>query len=334
MLSSDLKQSANIESDFKQVEDAAFNFTAKLDAAERAFRKAAITIPELSKKQQLADDYWSLFDCVQSFEASHSRHDLDPFKVRLREIISPWLCRSKFFWRSYAKPHGYAGDFKIIDWMYDLETSAGEDPTEPALVNCLDYIFSTNHSVISLWDRRHWLNALLTKEAESNQALRVLDIACGGARYIQDFLDQTPKSDNISVTLVDQDPAALAFASTINLPHYKQNVETICAPIKNLSDVISEKYDVIISSGLFDYLDHETGSALIGFLSSRLNQHGTIAITNYHKSDRSAVSKDWCADWPLIFKDENDVARLFPEEGHLAMTLSPNDSLIMARWKK
>ena len=54
----------------------------------------------------------------------------------------------------------------------------------------------------------HWLSGLLEEELNKTGALKVLDIACGGARYIRDFLESAENTCNISVTLLDQDPAA------------------------------------------------------------------------------------------------------------------------------
>ena len=102
----------------------------------------------------MADAYWKMFKEVEAFEAYFQEKDLSHYKAKFRAIISPWLCRSMFFWRAFAKPNGYAGDYKVIDLTYDLEHSVGEDPTEPGIVNCLDYIISTLHSVESLWERR------------------------------------------------------------------------------------------------------------------------------------------------------------------------------------
>lgn len=324
---------SSVAHDFKLVENAAFEFTAMLEQTDRDLRKAGVTVPPLETRKEVAAEYWRVFSVVEVFQAKHPLENLSPFKVRLRAILSPWLSRSRFFWRSYAKPHGYAGDFKIIDWMYDLESCRGEDPTEPAMVNCLDYTFSTNHSVVSLWDRRRWLTELLLNEAKRKPDLKVLDIACGGARYLRDFLEQCDSAKQVSLTLMDQDPAALAFAEQRNLKEFPDNVSTICAPIKHIHKVITDDYDVIISSGLFDYLDQQTSSSMLAFFASKLTTKGIVAITNYHKNDASALSKDWCADWPLIFKDEQELLSVFPANAQANIELSPNGSLMMATWR-
>lgn len=331
----ELTEEYSLSHAFSLVENAAFEFNAKLEESEKFLRKNAITIPSDDIKHSLANAYWHMFDVIETLEKEHPNDDLSEYKATFRAIVSPWLCRSKFFWRSLAKPHGYAGDFKIIDWMYDLEDAPGEDPTEPGIVNCLDYIFSTNDSVVSLWDRRHWLSNLLSSEFNTKKSLKVLDIACGGARYLRDFLEGIEHTEDVEITLLDQDPAALAFAKSINLHAWPDQVTSICEPIKHLSSVVPDtQYDVIISSGLFDYLDHEAGSSILSFLSHKLSDKGVLAITNYHTEDGSILSKDWSADWPLIFRTEQQVKDLYPGSLSLTTLRSKNGSLVMAAGRK
>src|SRR5688572_14643023 len=76
--------------------------------------------------------------------------------------------------------------------MYDVEAGAGDDPTQPAIVNCLDYTLTTIHSGQSVWERRRWFAALLQRALAANPQLRILDVACGGSRYTRDFLTGAP----------------------------------------------------------------------------------------------------------------------------------------------
>lgn len=335
MHSPTIEHESTINEHYKKVENAAFEFNAFLESVDLSLRKQAITVPDLSTKKSVAQAYWDLFKVVEHFETAFKDADLSAYKVSLRAIISPWLCRSYFFNRAYIKPNGYAGDYKVIDLTYDLEHEAGNDPTEPGIVNCLDYVISTLHSVESLWERRHWLKDLLLEEGERKPSLKVLDIACGGARYIRDFLEASGNTDDISITLLDQDPAALAFAELVNLKDWKSNITTICAPIKYLSTSLpDERYDVIISSGLFDYLDHDTGSAMLAFLANKLEENGVIAITNFHNEDQSGAAKDWGSDWPLILREDHEVEALFPSSVVPKLTRSENGSLVMAAARK
>ena len=142
----------------------------------------------------------------------------DSVRAQCRDILGGWLFRSRYFNRSFHKPHGYAGDFMIIEWIYDLETDGCEDPAQPGIVNCLDYLYSTIHAVVSVQQRRRWFSRLLHAETRpGRRSLRVLDVACGGARYIRDFLAATDDASGMQITLVDQDVAALAYCRTRSL---------------------------------------------------------------------------------------------------------------------
>ena len=168
----------------------------------------------------------------------------------MREQLNPWFLRSRYWNRAYVKPHGYAGDFRMLESLYDLEQSACADPTQPAVVNVLDRLFAGLHSARSVWRRRAWFARLVSERVErASRPVRVLDIACGGSRYLRDVID-----GRLDVTFVDQDPGALAFVEQW-LPT-GATARLLCAPVRTLPDVLvpGEQFDLVISTGLFDYL--------------------------------------------------------------------------------
>ena len=54
--------------------------------------------------------------------------------------------------------------------MYDLEADPCEDPTQPAIVNCLDAALRTVHSMKATWHRRVWLRRLIEEVWEGRSA--------------------------------------------------------------------------------------------------------------------------------------------------------------------
>lgn len=321
----------SMDTEFLKVEEQLVKFAKTCRNVERTYQKLKTTVPSDDSKREVARAYWDVFNAVEAFQLTFPNDDLTHHKQLFRNKLMPLLGRCKYTWRSLYKPNGYAGDFRIIDWMYHLENSAGNDPTQPALINCLEYVFSTNHSVIGLWERRRWLIALLKKEFKQRDELKILDIACGGARYLKDFMDKLDSPEKVKITLLDQDPSALAFAEHETLSNYVTNMTFICEPIKLLPKVLpEEKFDVIISSGLFDYLPHKIGSSMLATLTSRLSKNGVLAITNFHVNDKSAISKDWGSDWQLIFRTEEEVEAMYPENLTVNTRLSECGSLVMA----
>jgi SAM-dependent methyltransferase len=232
----------------------------------------------------------------------------------LRRIVGPWLDRSRHFNRSYHKPHGYAGDYRMVEWMYDLEGDPCADPTQPAIVNCLDYVFATVHSVRGVWERRHNFARLLAEEHRRHGRLRLLDVACGGARYTRDFLEGLPDAGDVEVTLVDQDPAALAFCRTVSLAPWADRLTTLSLPVTRLAEAVpAGAFDVVLSAGLFDYLDDGPARALLAHMAALTAPGGLTVVANFHPGDPSRAVKDWLVDWPLVFRDEAALASLFPD---------------------
>lgn len=315
----------------QNVLDAAQQFTKFLENIDRDLRRSGKTIPPDEAKQEVTQAFWNLFAVAERYQKEHAAEDLTELKARFRQIIIPWLCRSRYYWRSMLKPHGYSGDYVMLEWMYDLEHGAGNDPTQPALINCLDHTFSTIHSVRSLWERRRWFAALLQNEFSRNENLRILDVGCGGARYIKDFLSTKNELSGIHLTLLDQDAAAIEFAKSHALAAWREHVHAIAAPIKQITEVLPKtEYEVIISTGLFDYLAQDHAAMLIRCLLSITKPGGILAISNFHPDDQSACAKDWGADWQIFFRDEEALAGLFPKHTAVQINRSANKALAYA----
>jgi SAM-dependent methyltransferase len=310
---------------------AAERFVKAISDVDRRLRKAQATLPSREVKNEVCSAFWAFVGEMNACEAEGAVTAETP--VACREIVGPWLFRSRHWSRAYHKPHGYPGDYRMVECMYDLETDPCADPGQPGIVNCLDHLLTTVHSVVSVWQRRAWFARLLEQEhARRGGTLRVLDIAAGGARYVRDFLARANTTSGVQVTLVDQDPAALAFLRGQSLAAWSGELRTLCAPIRQMAALVAgEEFDVIISAGLFDYLDDVTASALIADFTSLLAPGGVVAISNFHPDDPSHLVKAWLVDWPLIFRTESQCAALFPQRIEVHTDRSENRALSYAR---
>jgi SAM-dependent methyltransferase len=321
-----------MQGDTHPVLEIARHFVGHLEEADRGMRRSGITIPPVEIKQRIASRFWDLIGAIDQFEAS-ATEDRMPVRDQCRGMVAAWLFRSRFFNRSYHKPHGFAGDFRMVEWMYDLENDACADPTQPGIVNCLDHVFATVHSVRSVWERRHWFARLLQREHRRHGGqLRILDVACGGARYIADFLASVDDVQGIEVTLIDQDAAALEYCREVSLRHWGQCLTAQCLPIKRLPEALRAcAFDIVLSAGLFDYLDDAAGTALLEHMVHLTVPGGVTVVANFHPADPSRHVKGWLVDWPLIFRDEAALAALFPDPANVQTSLSENGALTYAR---
>jgi len=225
-----------------------------------------------------------------------------------------------------------AGDFMMVEWMYELENDSCADPYQPGIVNCLDGLMKTVHSVVSVWERRAWFARLLRDEHERRGGqLSVLDLAAGGARYLRDFLGSMSFPNQVRVTVVDQDAAAVEFCRRRSLAPWSSQIRFECAPIRDFTSYVpTAPFDVILSAGLFDYLDGTTATALLRQMTGWLSPSGTLAISNFHPDDPSALVKSWLVNWPVVFREEHECAELFPRDVSVRVTRSANRALCFA----
>jgi extracellular factor (EF) 3-hydroxypalmitic acid methyl ester biosynthesis protein len=300
----------------QQIEYAAASCSRALALLDRLARKNGRSIPTDSGKELVTEELWKfarvLDATVQEFDAATA----EVISSVVREQIHPWLLRSRLWSRAYLKPHGFPGDYRMVEWMYDLEEDACEDPTQPAIVNCLDYAMRSVHSVQAVWHRRRWFRALIEQvQGRLDRPVRVLDIASGGSRYCRDFMDCHP--DQLELTVVDQDPSAIAYVRSWLDPSTREQHRLLCSPVKSMPDLFPVPrergtFDVVISTGLFDYLSNAAASELLDQMMQLTAPNGVTAICNFAPDDPSRVFKTWFCDWHLVYRDEAELRSLFP----------------------
>lgn len=317
---------------------AANQFTDLLAGLDRAARRGHRTLPMPDERQSLNAAFWDeLMPALAEAEDALDGTDLAQTRHDVQSILNPWLLRSRLWARSWLKPHGYPGDYRMLEWMYDLELDECADPGQPAAVNLLDGLYRSVHSVQAVWHRRAWFRNLIARYIRADrEPVRVLDIACGGSRYVHDVVERYG-SQRISATLFDQDPAALAYVES-RLPKATESAATtICAPVKRIDELLPVtdprdrgRFDVVISTGLFDYLPSEPARGLLAHMISLTRPGGTLAICNFSPDDRSRLVKEWVADWRLIYRTRAELKNLFPAGCSPASSESPDGGLLYA----
>lgn len=317
------------------IHDTTSELVGYLRTLDRTARHAGRTIRTDREYSAVAWSFWRVMDEISAVEPRLAPDEVAETRTFLQGGLNPWLLRSRYWNRSYTKPHGFAGDYRMLEWMYDLERDPCADSTQPAVVNALDHLYKTVHSVQAVWHRRMWFRELLREEAlAARRPLRVLDVACGGSRYLRDLMtDVSADGTAFDVTFVDQDPSALAHVQAW-LPD-GHRARTVCAPIKRLPELVpvqrgdGEGYDVVLSTGLFDYLGDDEARALLDYMAAQTRCGGRVVVCNFAPEDRSRVVKDWVADWILRYRNERQLAAIYQDRA-TTFERSPDGGLVYA----
>jgi extracellular factor (EF) 3-hydroxypalmitic acid methyl ester biosynthesis protein len=201
-----------------------------------------------------------------------------------------------------AKPHGYAGDFEMMDKIYCQEVSP--DPR----FRGWDLFFHAQSATTAVRNRVPYLASFMERARArlDRRPLRVLDLACGPARHLSRWLTDNPAVP-VEILCLDQDAGALERAAEVcrdagrRVRFDQANVLRFVPP---------DTYDLVWSSGLFDYLSDRAFVRLAARFRSALRPGGEIALGNFAPDPAVRAYMELVADWDVRFRSANDLLRL------------------------
>jgi len=171
-----------------------------------------------------------------------------------------------------SRPHGYAGDFEpLARW----DAYAHARPACQSVRNRKRYFIET-------------MRALYRERGE----LSILDVGSGPGRDVRELLEAEPVG--IRVDCLDQDARAIAHARRVIGEHAAQ-VDFIQA--NALRFVAGERYDVVWSAGLFDYLSDRLFVRLLTRLLKMARPDGEVIVGNFSLNNPSRPYMEfghWC----------------------------------------
>ena len=201
-----------------------------------------------------------------------------------------------------VKPHGYAGDFEIIDRIYLKNISEDER------VKRWDAYFHAQHAPRAVRNRKTYFHELLRRKlAESiRRPLHVLNVASGSARDVAEWC-AAHGTDEIHFDCVEMDTKAIAYAQSLCVS-YGDCVHFICANALRFST--TARYDLVWSAGFFDYLNDGLFVRLLKRLIRFTREGGEVVIGNFGNNNPTRIWMEMFGGWQLIHRGEDDVAAL------------------------
>lgn len=274
----------------------------------------------------------------QAFDKEAKQVALDVF----RENVLEFYTLSDFVLRSIERPQGYPGDYVLMNKIYDNEFIGGSTFAK--------FIYSWGINEVSSQAVRY-RRGLFTRKMKSlvtRNKINICSVACGPARELGDFLTELDPevSGKFDFYLLDQDIKALTEAKRrlIEIKITRSlNCEIHFLPISvkqifegsSLTQSISEiPFDLIYSSGLYDYLAQNTAKLLTANLYKWLGSTGSLIVGNYNKHNPSHAIGEYVGSWALILRDEKEMVDLVPPEAGHEMHLDDHKVNIYLEIKK
>jgi len=234
---------------------------------------------------------------------------------------------------TFEKPLGYPGDFIIIDNIYKNQ------PVTSGFDRLWDNYFQQLSASKATRRRKDDFKKIIYDFVKDRRAqnIRIMDLGSGPAREIKELLDAD--SDNLFSNVVfdcyDLDIRAIDYAKRLlnpypNINFFQKNAIRIALK-KDVKQEIEHDYDLIYSTGLFDYFDERIAVRLIANLKRLLKKGGIMAIANFGDkySNSSVCLMEWATEWNLIYRTESEFRRIFIDGG-----FSPTDLQIIPQGTK
>lgn len=237
------------------------------------------------------------------------------FEKRYRHFF---LCGTLIKW-CFDKPYGYSGDFKIIDDIYQNQ------PISEGFARLWDNWFQQLTAAKSVRERKGDFKKLILEFVQKHKGenLSIMNLASGPAREIKELLENDSEKlfSQTTFDCYDLEMRALEYAKQLlnnysNINFSQKNAIRLALK-KDIKEEICCNYDLIYSTGLFDYLDERIAVKLVGNLKKLLKPGAIMIIANAADkySNSSAAWMEWAVDWYLIYRTESEFKKIFLDAG-------------------
>ncbi|TDM08001.1 MAG: class I SAM-dependent methyltransferase [Ideonella sp. MAG2] len=224
----------------------------------------------------------------------------------LRHALGAAMGMATLQGRSWLKPYGYAGDFQVIDDIYQEVRCS-----DPHLRAWDDY-FHAQPAVKAVRNRKAYFKALVQSAARAKgcRPLKVLNVASGPCRDVAELLAECPDLA-VHFTCVDLDEQAIAHARHL-CAAWPEHVRFLRTNALRLS--LPERFDLVWSAGLLDYFSDPLFVRLMRKFMSLAAPDGEVVVGNFSTHNPSLAYQAW-ADWLLIHRSPEQLRALAAKAG-------------------
>jgi extracellular factor (EF) 3-hydroxypalmitic acid methyl ester biosynthesis protein len=275
---------------------------------------------EAASKYVINETNEILLEAKKLEESLHNSDLIRKIKKLFRECGIPVGMKSEIVKHAFVKPRGYAGDYGLIEIVYNdkiISKGFGYCADKRLLID--DYAYAVR-------GRKDMMKELLVQYLKSTplQSVEILNIACGSCREIREMFAENSfdGSKNIIFTLVDQDQEALDFSRekladsppNVEYNFLQHSVYNFVKEPERYREVLRDK-DLVYTIGLADYIPEETLRALILFLFSLVKPGGKLVIAHKDSKNFSPLAADWWCDWTFHLRNESEMVDLVKTSG-------------------
>lgn len=252
-----------------------------------------------------------------------AENEIEAHRMFAQRDLLPLMMRAPFFYRSYVKPLGYAGDYLMVKMM--VEGKREGPTTYSRLVNDfyleIDLVKGHRNRLLILEEK---LTQLARRAADENRTLSVLNIGCGPAIEIVRFIKNCADSERCRFRLVDFNAETLQYTTTaiedakrevgrsLDIVFEQKSVNDLLKASSSVRRSPNRQYDLVYCAGLFDYFSDKVCARLLELFCDWTKIGGLVVATNVHPNNPTRLIMEHVVEWHLVHRTAEDFAKLSP----------------------
>ncbi len=224
----------------------------------------------------------------------------------LYDEIKPLLNVDSMIGFSFRKPNGYAGDYELIDRIYQQWKSP-----ENETFHKWDAYYHDLQAARAVRNRKEYLKEQLRNLTEKIDSPIVLNLASGPCSDLYEYFTSCPKTP-IKFDCLDLDLNAIEYGSAV-CDNYINRIHFINKNAFRYSP--QKKYHLIWSAGLFDYFSDKLFIRLTNRMYKLLEKGGELVVGNFSTNNPSRGLMEVMLQWYLHHRDEKMLMELAIKAG-------------------
>jgi extracellular factor (EF) 3-hydroxypalmitic acid methyl ester biosynthesis protein len=244
----------------------------------------------------------------------------------MRRQLHPLILCAPFAHRTFEKPLGYAGDYEMVNMIIRNGHEGGS--LYAKLVNTW---FLQQPPAEAHRNRVQYLKTRLMEEtaraARGGRPAQILNLGCGPAGEVREFLKDSPLSDNARFTLLDFNDETIEYARVglrgiktefkrnTGLQFQKKSVlQLLKEAVQPAGGKPHQQYELVYCAGLFDYLTDRTCKQLMDLFYEWTAPGGLLIATNVEPANPLRNGMEHLLDWNLIYRTAAQMRLVKPQD--------------------
>lgn len=221
---------------------------------------------------------------------------------RVRTVLAPTLTQDTMQGFALLKPHGYSGDYEIIDRIYQGWTSPHDH------LERWDHYFHLQAGAAAVRNRKDYF--IQTVRELGNTPSQILNVASGPGRDLLECLEQSDIEHFFTCLDIDERALDHSFALCARFAERVGFCQGSAIRFRS-----SKYFDLVWSGGLFDYFSDRVFVITLKSLLRVLAPGGKCVIGNFSTSHTSRPYMEIVGDWQLIHRTPEQLIELALKAG-------------------